>query len=894
MRTYGITAILAVTMALASLTGSAGAEDTYWQHDPATPGDWFDPANWTAGVPAVGDAAYIDNGGAVRIDGGTTERPERIWIGYADQGSLELTDGTVSASSIVLGRLDGAVGQYVMTGGVVSAFHMGIGSYGRGVFTQTGGAVRSGMSLGIGSGDGGTGTYALAGAASLDADLLTLGGSGTGTFVQNGGSVLLRHDSWFGRGDAGSGSYTLNDGEFTANEFLYLSQTAQFVQEGGTASIYGLYFRPESDDRHGTYTLNDGELTSRYIHVGLGGGGSFTQTGGTCTPEELVVPSGSSYSLSGGTLSITSGADIQGTFAFGNGTPTLGVEGIGSFTKAAMSNTGAPALTVGANGLACFPSNFDPYVEFASVTNNGIIHQGESPVTVGASATVVGQGGIDIHVNLQGQMDTPGPYVGITIREGIFVSGDGEANLRQGDVIIQNNISGMSGGLLKTNHTYIGKERPGRFVQTGGLHDCYRSGSYGDLRIGYDEGAVGQYELGGDGELHARDVFVGWLGTGRFIQDGGKVSLWSSSRVQVGSHLGGTGYYELNDGELHAHSVYVNRGTFRQTGGLCSASSSSAAIGIAASDDADPVYEMLGGTIEVPNFRIGRSGTGRFVQSGGQVNITGDATEIGTHNHGNGTYELSGTGVLNTDRLYMGYFGSSVFLQSGGTVDGILQLDMATRDDSRGNALYRISGGSLNVRQLTLGANSLSTAMLDIADAAAEITILSKLTVKPTGVIRAVPGAKIDMRGFGFENQSTDPEALEGLSNLTFVYGTGYFNWLEVAGKDLGPAPRNLEGNFALGTLTLGRNGGCGRVTLVDAFDNQPAWEGSEALYVRTLIAVPGSSIDLNGLKLYYVNGTIDPSVQFIGGTPVQIPEPATLSLLTLGALAMLRRWRRR
>ena len=40
------------------------AADTYWQHDPATPGDWFDDANWTSSVPTAADNAYIDNGGS--------------------------------------------------------------------------------------------------------------------------------------------------------------------------------------------------------------------------------------------------------------------------------------------------------------------------------------------------------------------------------------------------------------------------------------------------------------------------------------------------------------------------------------------------------------------------------------------------------------------------------------------------------------------------------------------------------------------------------------------------------------------------------------------------------------------------------------------------------------
>ena len=47
----------------------AAGGDTYWQHDPGSPGDWFDPANWTAGVPSsvTYDEAYIENGGTAQV-----------------------------------------------------------------------------------------------------------------------------------------------------------------------------------------------------------------------------------------------------------------------------------------------------------------------------------------------------------------------------------------------------------------------------------------------------------------------------------------------------------------------------------------------------------------------------------------------------------------------------------------------------------------------------------------------------------------------------------------------------------------------------------------------------------------------------------------------------------
>jgi len=49
----------------------ANAVNTYWQHDPATPGAWEDPLNWTVGFPwFYPTVAYIDNGGTAQITTG--------------------------------------------------------------------------------------------------------------------------------------------------------------------------------------------------------------------------------------------------------------------------------------------------------------------------------------------------------------------------------------------------------------------------------------------------------------------------------------------------------------------------------------------------------------------------------------------------------------------------------------------------------------------------------------------------------------------------------------------------------------------------------------------------------------------------------------------------------
>ena len=65
-------AVVLCALLICAATAGPSPGQTYWQHDPATPGDSEDPANWTMGVPvSSGDLAYVDNGGTAVITDGT-------------------------------------------------------------------------------------------------------------------------------------------------------------------------------------------------------------------------------------------------------------------------------------------------------------------------------------------------------------------------------------------------------------------------------------------------------------------------------------------------------------------------------------------------------------------------------------------------------------------------------------------------------------------------------------------------------------------------------------------------------------------------------------------------------------------------------------------------------
>jgi hypothetical protein len=101
---------------------------------------------------------------------------------------------------------------------------------------------------------------------------------------------------------------------------------------------------------------------------------------------------------------------------------------------------------------------------------------------------------------------------------------------------------------------------------------------------------------------------------------------------------------------------------------------------------------------------------------------------------------------------------------------------------------------------------------------------------------------------------SSDLAGLQNLT-LVFEGGSDVISSFEVAGKDFGADLSGWTDNFALETLILGGSDN-GRIQLIDACKNQPGWTGGEALYVSVLVLNAGANITLSGLDLYYLNGT--------------------------------------
>jgi hypothetical protein len=447
------------------------------------------------------------------------------------------------------------------------------------------------------------------------------------------------------------------------------------------------------------------------------------------------------------------------------------------------------------------------------------------------------------------------------------ITQDGELcyNLTLGDASNENGKVEMnSGGLwvIYSGAAYIGHYGTGTFTQTGGT--C--GNSQIELYLGYYPNSNGTYQLSGTGQLRAFIEFIGRYGTGTFNQTGGTNQC---GPLHVGYAAGSNGTYELSDGQLSQPyengSQYIGNsgtGTFNHTGGT----NTNRFLHVGCNSGSNGTYQLSGtGQLSTNGERIGCYGTGTFIQTGGTNTFNGTLS-LGGFPGSNGTYELN-AGELLAPGETIGQNGTGTFIQTGGTntSSGILHLGFYAGS----SGTYTISAGQLTTDSLYVGYYN-GSGVFNISGAAANITVSSLLSFGTNSIFTAVAGSTIHMTGSDFENKSTGPNDLAGLSNLELIFegGQASIDPFEVASQDDGAV---MERDFTLGTLTLG-GADIGQVKLVNNYDNQPDWGGGEALYVYNLNIGVGSYLDLNGLNLYYINASIDPTATIVenGGSLIQ------------------------
>jgi hypothetical protein len=422
--------------------------------------------------------------------------------------------------------------------------------------------------------------------------------------------------------------------------------------------------------------------------------------------------------------------------------------------------------------------------------------------------------------------------------------------------------------------------RPGATVTVAGPASAYSLTNYGALGVNAD------------------------LAAGRLLQNAGQTTT-RAGRLQADRIL--QMYCGGNSPLPPPTSYFLQKGGTVETGAL-----TIVATGPSGSDDADSVYRFEQGRLDVSGT-IRVSSRGRFNWFGGTLHAgeiavegsigIGLPTDLGAVADGSafgGTLTKAGpnarlfvtndaTVTVDRDaRLSMPLTVGREGMDGRGFISMSEPVTLEVDDLAIENGEFLLEEGRLDTDFLRIRGDGLAT--FTIGGGGAELRIAHELEIADRGILLASPGTDIYMSGARFDNRSITPENLAGLTHCEMIFRGDAEGTLEVGGCDLGFDC--AEPDYLLDALSVGDGALGGYLRLTDSFDNQPGWEGDEALYLNRLVLHPDSTLDLNGLSVYY-DQWIDLGGEVVtgGGQLVQrIPEPTTALLLAAAGLLVRRR----
>ena len=377
-------------------------------------GDWFDGANWSAGVPGAGDNANIGNAGtavigvpgalstngliggtagtsgAVEVNGGGTWALSfNLLVGSLGTGTLEIAGGgTVNNDRGNIGAGTTGVG-FVTVDGAGSAWtnsdFLFVGFDGQGTLDITGGGAVGNTSAAIGRNTGSIGTVNVDGAGStwISSGSLEVGEAGNGTLNITGGGAVTANgviDIGYATGAIGLVTVDGENSSLTANDTLLV---------GGQGT--------------GTLDISDGgvvENTFGGLGSDAGGAGTVTVDGPDATwtnSEQLFV------GLAGdGTLRITDGGAVANTDGFvgysAGGTGAVAVSGTGSTwtgSSLVLGNEGTGTLTVADAGEVEVNGGAGTVTVASALGSTGTVNIGAAAGDAAAAAGVLDAAALD-------------------------------------------------------------------------------------------------------------------------------------------------------------------------------------------------------------------------------------------------------------------------------------------------------------------------------------------------------------------------------------------------------------------------------------------------------------------------------------------------------------------
>ena len=806
-----------------------------------------------------GAGAYIMTGGVLNVNNGVIE------VGHSGLGIMTQSgDSTVNTQAIWLGNAGGSNGTYTLTGGTINAGNVIVGMYGNGTFNQSGGsnAISGMLNIGFQSGQG---TYNLSGTGVLTAGRIIVGdGTGDGGdpafwgYNGAGGVLNISENTSLTTGEMrigvlNQGIVNQSGGTVIVNGNLTLGEIGTVPNASGYYNLTGTGQLNVNGDAivgvagYGKITqgtVGDGGLTNAAI-----GGSLILGAGDNISPNEGPQPRAGEYVLNSGTLSTGStivGSAGVGTFTQNGGVHTTGQLILGDQTRPfdytaceGKCISGGPSFgTYNMKDGILITSNTFVGNQGTGVFNQfgGIHYVGVNPdktVQDGLHELIVGrfEGSSGTYNLSGGELHAAREIIGdagyTASSTGVFNQSGGSVHVVYNDLIIGQDA--MSKGtftladtalLTVKGNVFLGDEGgTGLFKQTGGSHTITGSLIIGTNSEGGTAAGNGKYVLSGDevtSTLTAGYINVGNTGKGRFVQDGGTVTVTGGfGALILGSQDSGEGLYKLKNGVLNvAFEEYIGnwgKGTFIQTGGTHNLEG---AMYVGLESGSYGEYTMSGGTLTATDhitMGAGIGSTGVFNLSN-TANVTAGYVHVGRH--GQGTFNQSG-GTLNAGwvTIAQGPTGKGTYNLSGGTLNA---------NDVINNDRLNYSGGNLNanVQNSNTGVIQLSGSGTRTVNGNIENAGTVRLA---SGTDAVVTGAYNQTAGLTDVNGTLTAALLQIRGGLLTGSGTIYGNVANSGMVNPGNSPGilTISGNYeqtAVGALLV-ELGGTARGTEHDVLD---------------------------------------------------------------------------
>jgi RHS repeat-associated protein len=553
--------------------------------------------------------------------------------------------------------------------------------------------------------------------------------------------------------------------------------------------------------------------------------GSLSLPLGTATfNSTLTVAQGGAVSISGGTLQGPADLVVTGVMSWSGGS----MRGTGLTTIAAggtLNITGGTSFLSRAlvlNGTANWTGG-QWSVNGVTVTNNGAF-------VASSAATLTCYSSVSI--------------AGAFINSGTFIKqGTGSANFalnvqgvtfnNAGNLEVRAGTLGLRAGGSHTSGITIS----GGAIDFSGTHTLSSlapiSGAGSLSVVGGTLAAAAPINIAGQARFQAGSAtFTAPLACGTLSVVGGTATFNSTLTVAQG------GAVNLSSGTLRGSADLSVTGIMTWSGGSMSGT---------------------GLTVIAPGATLNAITNGvtlaRPLRNDGTINWSSSALTInGVTLTNNGTFTAnsnSSQSVFNTITTAASFLNQGTFVRQG---TGALSFNAANggvRFDSTGSVI--VQAGTL-----TVSGGGSSTGVIHVNGGSLQLN--STFTYGASSALLSQPGASIVLNT-NLLGAVTNADLFSPQGTVRFG-GTG--RQLEVMGRDLGNTAAGYSRNFVLGRLELAAGAS---LQLVDTVPNSSG-VGSEAVYVNALVVPSGSTLNLNGRRLYaratqilgtITNGTVNP-----------------------------------